>query len=217
MLISMHAYKLIFIVLFASTLMGCDKRDTWHGVVYPDRENLADALQIGSFDTLQECGIGAIKTLDRLHALERGDYECGKNCREDSTSPSLLNCEETTKANIPIELARALYPRYNISQALEKLFIHEIYRFYNPEYLTYPGMLKAWFARKAISFKLPISKNLSLFADAQAKFVDNVVFLGMVSNNVVPAMEMSPTQFEVYFDGLAKAKGLSLKLRKGKT
>ncbi len=208
----MRIYKLIFIVLFALTLMGCDKRDTWHGVVYPDRENLADALQIGTFDTLQECGIAAIKTLDRLHSLERGDYQCGKNCRKESTSPNLLNCEETTKAKIPTELARALYPRANISQALENLFIHEIHRSHNTEYLTYPGMLKAWFARKAISFKVPISKNLTLFADAQAKFVDNVVCLGMVSDNVVPTMEMSPTEFEVYFDGLAKAKGLSLKL-----
>ena len=208
----MRIYKLIFIVLFAFTLMGCDKRDTWHGVVYPGRDNLADALQIGSFDTLQECGIVAIKTLDRLHALERGDYECGKNCRKESTSPSLLNCEETTKANIPTELARTLYPRYNISQALENLFIHEIHRSYNPEYLTYPGMLKAWFARKAISFKVPISKELTMFTETQKKFVYNVSLLGMVSDGIVPTMEMSPMEFEVYFDGLAKEKQLRLKL-----
>jgi len=29
--------------------------------VYPDRDNLADALQIGSFDTLPKCGIAARK------------------------------------------------------------------------------------------------------------------------------------------------------------
>lgn len=208
----MDIFKLIFIFLFVFTLMGCDKRDTWHGVVYPDRDNLGDALQIGSFGTLQECGIAAVKTLDRLHALERGDYECGKNCRKDSTSPSLLNCEETMKANIPVDLARLLYPRDNISQALEKVFIQKIYRSYNPEYLTYPGMLKAWFVRKAVSFKVPISKSLALFAEAQAKFVDNVACLGMVSDSVVPTTEMSPTEFEVDFDGLAKEKGLSLKL-----
>jgi len=182
--------------------------------VYPDREDLTKSLKIGNFNTLQECGIAALTTLDRLHALERGDYECGKNCRKDSASPSLLICEETTKANIPIELARALYPRDNISQALEKLFIHEIYRSYNSEHLTYPGMLKAWFARTANSFKLPISKNLILFAEKQAKFVDNVACLGIVSDSVVPTMEMAPTEFEVYFDGLAKGKGLRLKLSK---
>jgi hypothetical protein len=59
---------------------------------------------------------------------------------------------------------------------------------------------------------LPISKNPTFFADAQAKSVDNVIFLGMVSDNVVPTMEMSPTEFELYLDGLAKAKGFSLKL-----
>ena len=60
--------------------------------------------------------------------------------------------------------------------------------FYND---TYPGMLTSWVARKAFLFKLPISKNPTLFADAQAKSVDNVIFLGMVSDNVVPTMEMT--------------------------
>ena len=212
----MRSYILI-ITIFASTLVACTPGDKWTCVVYPDRKNLADALQIGSFATLQECGIAAVKTLDRLHALERGDYECGKNCRKDSSSPSLLICEETIKANIPLDLARSLYPRDNISQALQKVFIHRIHRSYNPEYLTYPGTLKAWFARKAISFKVPISGKLTIFAEAQAKFADDVACLGMVSETIVPKMEMSPIEFEVYFDGLAKEKGLSLKLRKGGT
>ncbi len=213
----MHSFKLLIPILLASILFGCNSGDTWNCVVYPDRENLTESLQIGNFNSLQECGIAALKTLDRLHASERGDYECGKNCRKDITSPSFLICEETSKANIPIDLARALYPRDNISQALEKLFLHEIYRSYNSEYLTYPGMLKAWFARTAVSFKVPISKKLILFADSQAKFVDNVALLGMVSDSVVPTIEMSPTEFEVYFDGLAKRKGLSLQLSKRKT
>lgn len=213
----MRSYILLLIAIFAATLVACTPRDKWTCVVYPDRKNLADALQIGTFDSLQKCGIAAVKTLGRLHALERGDYECGRNCRKESTSPSLLNCEETMKANIPVDIARALYPRDNISQALEKMFLHEIHGSYNPEYLTYPGMLKAWFAMKAISFKVPISKKLTLFAETQSKFADNVVCLGMVSESVVPKMEMSPIEFEVYFDGLAKEKGLSLKLSKGRT
>jgi hypothetical protein len=63
-------------------------------------------------------------------------------------------------------------------------------------------MLTSWFARNAILFKFPISKNPTFFADAQAKSVDNVI----------PTMEMSPTEFELYLDGLAKAKGFNLKL-----
>ena len=210
----MSFFKLLITIILALILFGCNSPDKWNCVVYPNREDLTESLQIGDFNTLQECGIAAVKTLDRLHALDRGDYECGKNCRKDSTSPSFLICEETTKAKIPIELARAQYPRDNIVQALEKLFIHEIYRSYNSEYLTYPGMLKAWFTRMAVSFKVPISKKLILFADSQEKFVDNVSFLEMVSDSVVPTIEMSPTEFEVYFDGLAKGKGLSRKLSK---
>ena len=43
-----------------------------------------------------------------------------------------------------------------------------------------------------------------MFSEAQAKFADDVACLGMVSESVVPKMEMSPTEFEVYFDGLSK-------------
>jgi len=132
----MRFFRLLITIIWAPILFGCNSGDTWNCVVYPDKDDLTESLQIGDFNTLQECGIAAVKTLDKLHALERGDYECGKNCRKDSTSPSFLICEETTKANIPIELACAQYPRNNITQALEKLFIHEIYRSYNSEYLT---------------------------------------------------------------------------------
>ena len=205
-------FKILIAIILALMLIGCDSGDSWNCVVYPDRNDLAESLKIGEFNTLEECGIAAVKTLDRLHALERGDYECGKNCRKDSTSPSFLICEETTKADIPIELARMLSPREDIAHALENLFISEIYQSYNSEYLTYPGMLKAWVARTTVSFKVPISRNLAVFADSQKIFADNVSLLGMVSDSVVPTMEMSPIEFEVYFDGLAKEKGLGLKL-----
>jgi len=213
----MRILNIVTTTILAFMFVGCDSGDTWNCVVYPDRKDLTEFLKIGEFNTLGECGIAAVKTLDRLHALERGDYECGKNCRKDSSSPSLLICEETLKANIPVALARALYPRDNISQALEKLFIREIHRSYNPEYLTYLGMLKVWFARKAILLKVPMSQKLTLFAEAQAKFADNVACLGMVSESIVPKIEMCPIEFEVYFDALAKEKGLRLKLRKGET
>ena len=210
----MRIFNILITIILALMFIGCDSGDTWNCVVYPDRKDLTESLKIGEFNTLEECGIAAVKTLDKLHALERGDYECGKNCRKDSTSPSFLICEETTKANIPIELARTLYPRKDIAHALEKLFISEIYRSYNSEYLTYPGMSKAWFARRAVSFKVPISRNLILFAESQKKFADNVSFLGIVSDSVVPTLEMSPIEFEVYFDALAKEKSLGLKLSK---
>ena len=205
-------FNILITIILALILIGCDSDDTWNCVVYPDREDLTESLKIGKFNTLEGCGIAAVKTLDRFQALDRGDYECGKNCRKDSTSPSFLVCEETTKADIPIESAHILYPRDDIAHALEKLFISEIYQSYNSEDLTYPGMLKAWFAKTAVSLKVPISSNLVLFADSQKKFANNVSFLGMVSDSVVPTMEMSPTEFEVYFDGLAKEKGLGLKL-----
>ncbi len=208
----MKKLKLKFIFLFIFIFVGCEKGNKYQGIVYPDRESLADALQIGSFDTLQECGIAAITILDRLQALERGDYECGKNCKKRSDAPNLLICEETKKANIPVGVVRAAYSREKISNALETLFIREIYHSYNPKYLTYPTMLRAWIARKAILFKIPISEKLALSVQEQSKFVENVVCLGIVSDTVVPTIKMSPTKFEVYFNGLTKEKGIRLKL-----
>jgi hypothetical protein len=203
-------YLHIVIALFFS---ACTSSDTWHGVVYPNQKNLGDALQIGSFDTLQECGITALKVLDRLHALERGDYECGKNCRKDSFTPSFMVCEETMTANIRIKLAQAYYPRENLSHSLEKFYIFQIHKTYKPEYLTYPGMIKAWYARKAISFKVPISNDLRDFAKAQEEFADNVRGLGIVTESVVPTLALSPIEFEGSFYRLAKRKSLNLKLR----
>jgi len=210
----MRFFVLLVIALFIPNLVACRQSTEWTCVAYPDRNNLADALQIGSFPTLQECGIAGVKILDRLGALERGDYECGKNCHKDSSSANFLICEETLKANIPVNLARELYPRDNISQALQKMFIQEIYRTYKPEYLTYLGMLKAWFVRKAISINVPIPKRLTLFVQGQAKFADDVAYLGIVSKSVVPTMEMSPAEFEVYFHGLTKEKSFNLKISK---
>lgn len=48
-------------------------------------------------------------------------------------------------------------------------------------------------------------------------FAEDVALLGMVSESIVPKMERSPIEFEVYFDGLVKGKGITLKLRKGGT
>jgi hypothetical protein len=127
-------------------------------------------------------------------------------------TPSLLNCKETTKPNIPTDLAYKLYPKDTISHSLEIFYIHEIHHCYNREYLALSGMLKDWLARNASFFKIPISETLKTFADARRNFKDNVICLGMVSDNIVPTMKLSPTEFEVSFELMAKRKGLNLKL-----
>lgn len=211
---------LVIILLFTTTLFACTssgtgKIMTWTCFVYADRDSLdTGSLQIGSFATLKECGIAAVKILETINALERGTYECGKNCQREKLTPSFFSCEETIQADIPIDLARNLFPKDHIFKALEKLFVYKIYRSYNSEYLTYGGMVKTWLAKKAISFKIPISRNLTQFSQTQEKFAENVAFLGLVSNNVVPIISMSPLEFKIYFDSLAKENGLNLKLEK---
>jgi hypothetical protein len=109
-------------------------------------------------------------------------------------------------------MARALYPQEPILSALENVFLLEIYRIYCYEYLTYSGKLKAWCAGKAVSIGIPVSDELKKFTQSQKEFVEAVICLGIVSDDLVPTIDMSPTEFEVCFNIRAEAKMLSLKL-----
>ena len=80
-------------IFLIATLVGCG-RDTWEGFVYPNKDDLSKHRSLGTFSALEECRTAALSYLKGLGALERGDYECGKNCK---TTPSIGDgkiCEE---------------------------------------------------------------------------------------------------------------------------
>ena len=83
---------LLVAVLVSAPLFGCSEE--WEGFVYPNRNNLLVDIPIGTFKSLQECRAAAQAMLERLGALERGDYECGLNCKRREGS-HLLICERT--------------------------------------------------------------------------------------------------------------------------
>lgn len=74
---------------------GCGS-DQWSGAVYPDRKNILIQKSAGNFDTLEECKTGAMALLESLDALDKGYYECGKNC----TNTFEMACEEKMRGNI---------------------------------------------------------------------------------------------------------------------
>jgi len=63
------------------------QKDTWIGIIYPDKNNLYNHKIIGEFNSINSC-------LDKVNILvgENGTYECGLNCKTE-TMPII--CEKT--------------------------------------------------------------------------------------------------------------------------
>ncbi len=69
----------------------------WLGHVYPDKHDLTEAIAVGRFSTLASCRDAALVRLNALGAVERGDYECGKNCQLTDPDLGLWVCDETVR------------------------------------------------------------------------------------------------------------------------
>ena len=82
----------IFLALF-----GCSSDDDWSGFVYPDKENLFNHLELGKFETLDQCRAAAWDLIDRSGWPTVADYECGLNCKPIEGYDVLKVCEETLR------------------------------------------------------------------------------------------------------------------------
>lgn len=65
--------------------------------MYPNKNDLTQHRNLGAFRTLEECRAAARGFLSELNALDRGDYECGKNCDDGSRLRGIKVCEETLR------------------------------------------------------------------------------------------------------------------------
>ncbi len=88
--------KLFTLLLLILTLVfsGCFKEE-WEGVVYPNENDFYDYKYIGVYKSLESCRAAALDTLSRLNPTERGDYECGLNCKYKDGMGSIRVCEKT--------------------------------------------------------------------------------------------------------------------------
>ena len=76
----MISRSIIFVLICSTALIGCSK-DNWDGYVYPDKNNLSDHIYVGRFDSLEACRDASVEKLRSINALNKGDYECGRNCK----------------------------------------------------------------------------------------------------------------------------------------
>ncbi|MEZ8449022.1 hypothetical protein AB6C93_24695 [Vibrio splendidus] len=87
---------LVFIVIVTVAWDFFDsKKDEWIGFVYPDRNNLWNDRNVGTFSTLEECRNVAADALLAMGANYSGDYECALNCNTSGGKPYV--CKETSR------------------------------------------------------------------------------------------------------------------------
>lgn len=79
-------------------IAGCSSGDSWEGHVYPDRENLLINRTSGIFQDLESCEASCMAMLKSMDSLDKGYYECGKNCKEGSSSYN-MDCEDNIRGN----------------------------------------------------------------------------------------------------------------------
>ena len=83
------------LTLILLLFVGC--ADRWEGFVYPDKSDLTRHRNLGEFSSLDECRAAARRVLSALNALQRGDYECGKNCDDGAKFGGVKVCKETLR------------------------------------------------------------------------------------------------------------------------
>lgn len=77
---------------------GCDMFDRWDAIVYPNRANRSESLDIGTFGSLEACRAAALAKLEELNIhAEIGGYVCGKNCMVQDGFSKLGMCSETAQ------------------------------------------------------------------------------------------------------------------------
>ena len=88
-----HLVTLLLCLFF----IGCSKKETWYGFVFPDSNELFDYSSIGPYSTLDECKKSSVTELVNLKVAEKGYYQCGKNCLSKSGMVTITACQELVR------------------------------------------------------------------------------------------------------------------------
>ncbi len=78
-------------------LTACDIFHRWDAVVYVNKFDSSKAIDLGTFDTLEECRAASKAKMAELKIGEIGGYVCGENCMVKSGFGSLRMCARTER------------------------------------------------------------------------------------------------------------------------
>jgi len=88
--------RCLILIAVCFSLAACDQRPKlWQAFVYPDANALTRVVEMGSFETFEQCQQAAIEGLRTLGLAEVGDYECGYRCRRQERYGGVNVCKET--------------------------------------------------------------------------------------------------------------------------
>lgn len=84
--------------LLALLATGCNIFDRWDALVYPNRFDKATSIDIGTFDTLEQCRAASLAKLAEVKAHEEiGSYICGQNCLVKTGFGNTRMCARTSQ------------------------------------------------------------------------------------------------------------------------
>lgn len=90
--------RVLLLMLGLSALLGgCDIFNRWDALVYTNKFDHSGSIDIGTFDTLEECRAAAKAKLKSLKAGELGSYVCGQNCLVKTGFDNTRMCARTSK------------------------------------------------------------------------------------------------------------------------
>ena len=89
----MKPNQINIVIILSLAISGCFKKE-WEGFVYPNKNNLSEHINIGSYKTLEECRASAINALNKTSSVATGDYECGLSCESKSGISGFKVCEK---------------------------------------------------------------------------------------------------------------------------
>jgi hypothetical protein len=77
---------------------GCNIFDRWDAIVYPNRFNRDESLDLGTFSSLEACRAASLAKLKELKIhTEIGGYICGRNCMVQMGFGNMRMCAETSQ------------------------------------------------------------------------------------------------------------------------
>ncbi len=96
----LNMYKYWFICA-ASIMIGLtvllqlgSNKVLWDCFVFPDREDLFRYHSIGEYSNLALCKKAGEEELSRLHAMDKGYFQCGQNCFSKSGIKTISACKK---------------------------------------------------------------------------------------------------------------------------
>lgn len=83
-------------ILMTLVITGCGEADEWVGFLYPNKNNLSQHIETGTYATIKECRRDIV-TYAHDVGFRGYDYECGLNCEHQDGMGSIMVCEETSR------------------------------------------------------------------------------------------------------------------------